>query len=102
MGDTFTNITHATIINRSNVSNSLNTAACQDDDLKKAIYQVVDFINKSGNKAAGEQFESFVTEVAKPEPKKSVLSALWTGTVAVLPSISTLVDAVAKIHTLFQ
>ena len=55
------------------VTNSLNGTCGQDQEVKKAILAVVDFINRRENREAGEQFESFVEEASKPSPKKRSL-----------------------------
>jgi hypothetical protein len=101
MGDSFSTISNTTIISRSVVTNSLNRAESQNQEVKKAILEVVDFINRSGSREAGEQFETFVEEASKSSPKKSVLASLWNGTVAALPAISQLAGVAETIHKLF-
>ena len=91
-----------TIVNRSTVQNAFNrVAAKHDEDIAKALLQIETAINKSGNKDAAENFESFSDELAKPEPKKSLLKSLWQGTLAALPTLKELPDVIAKISSLF-
>jgi hypothetical protein len=67
----------------------------------KGVVQVEAAINKSGNKDAAENFESFSGDLSKPEPKKSLLKTLWQGTLAALPTLKELPDVIAKISALF-
>jgi hypothetical protein len=91
-----------TIVNRSTVSNAFNRVkAVHSEDVAKALLDVEAAINKSGNKDAAENFESFSAELAKPEPKKSLLKTLWQGTLAALPTLQELPDVVTKISALF-
>jgi hypothetical protein len=91
-----------TVVNRSTVNNAFNRVkAAHSEDIAKALLDVEAAINKSGNNDAAENFESFSDELAKPEPKKSLLKTLWQGTLAALPTLTELPDVVAKISTLF-
>jgi hypothetical protein len=54
-------------------------------------------IEKAGNREAAENFDTFNEELQKPEPKKSVLRALWGGITTALPSILQMTDVVTKI-----
>jgi hypothetical protein len=102
MGDVFKNIRNATIINKSVVENSFNKLSKDcGEDVAKALVQIAEFIEKSGNREAGELFDTFNEELNKTEPKKSVLKRLWEGTETALPAIKTLSGAIAKLATLF-
>jgi hypothetical protein len=91
-----------TIVNRSTVNNAFNKVkAAQSEEVAKALLEVETAINKSGNKEAAENFESFSDELAKPQPKKSLLKTLWQGTLAALPTLEELPEVVAKISALF-
>jgi hypothetical protein len=91
-----------TIVNRSTVSHAFNrVSASHDKEVAKALLDVETEINKSGNRDAAENFESFSEELAKPEPKKSLLKSLWQGTLAALPTLKELPEVVAKISALF-
>jgi len=63
--------------------------------------QIAEFIEESGNKEAGELFDSFNNEIKEPEPKKSMLKSLWGGIEKALPAITTLSEAVVKVVTIF-
>ena len=90
-----------TIVNRSTVQNAFNrVAAKHDEDIAKALLQIETAINKSGNKDAAENFNPSA-QLAKPEPKKSLLKSLWQGTLAALPTLKELPDVIAKISSLF-
>lgn len=102
MGDKFENIHNATIINRSLVEKSFNKIKSDfDEETANALKKVAAEIEKSGNKEAAENFDSFNEELQKPEPKKSVLRALWGGVTGALPSILQMTDVVTKISKLF-
>jgi hypothetical protein len=91
-----------TIVSHSTVESAFNrVAAKHDEETAKALFQVEAAINKSGNKDAAENFESFSGELSKPEPKKSLLKTLWQGTLAALPTVKELPDVIAKISALF-
>jgi hypothetical protein len=91
-----------TIVNHSTVTHAFNRVkAAHSEEVAKMLLDVEAAINKSGNKEAAENFESFNEELAKPEPKKSLLKTLWQGTLAALPTLKELPDVVAKISELF-
>jgi hypothetical protein len=90
-----------TIVNRSTVNNAFNKVkVAHSEEVAKALLDVEAAINKSGNKEAAENFESFSDELAKPESKKSLLKTLWQGTLAALPTLKELPDVIAKISAL--
>jgi hypothetical protein len=64
VGDTIQNISNATIINRSVVSNFFNKLDQRDPSLGNAFKQVEAEIEKSKNPAAGVIYESLVKEAA--------------------------------------
>lgn len=103
MGDRFENIHNATIINRSLVEKSFNKIKSDyDEETANALKKVVAEIEKSGNKEAAENFDTFNEELQKPEPKKFVLRALWGGVTGALPSILQMTDVVTKILKLID
>ena len=92
-----------TIVNRSIVQNAFNKVkADHDEETANALKQVEEEINKSGNKEAAENFEAFSEELSKPEPKKSLLKALWKGTLDALPTLAQLSSVVNLIVRLFS
>jgi hypothetical protein len=92
-----------TIINRSIVQNAFNKVkADYDEETANALNRVEEEINKSGNKEAAENFEAFSEELSKPEPKKSLLKALWKGTLDALPTLAQLSNIVNLIVRLFS
>ncbi|WDQ00114.1 hypothetical protein PVK74_30565 [Micromonospora chalcea] len=103
-GDIFSNIgAGATIINRSVLSNSMNRLHEKgQSDIAEALRSVAEFIEKSGNGEAAENFGAMTEELDQPEPRKAILKTLWVGTLAALPAISELADAADKINGLFS
>lgn len=101
-GDTITtNGNNNIVINRSIVQRAFNKVKDKDEEIANALIRIEEEINKSGNKDAAENFESFNEELAKPHPKKSSLKALWKGTIEALPKLGELADVVEKIVKLF-
>jgi hypothetical protein len=98
LGDTFSDVTNATIINRSGVINSLNGLPSDNAELRPAIMRVVDFINRSGNRSAAKQFEALIEEVEKRVPETAVLSKLWTAVITELPGIQNLTGVAEKMR----
>jgi hypothetical protein len=85
------------VVNHSSVRNAFNcVAAAHDEETANALLRVEAEINKSSNKEAAENFESFSDELSKPEPKKSLLKSLWQGTLAARPTLKELPDVITK------
>ena len=102
VGNIFSNITNSTIINESDVKESFNKIAReQDDATAKAFLLVAEEIEKSKNTEAGALFHTFNTELQKNNSSKTVLKTLWEGIVRQLPHINTMVGVVEKITGLF-
>jgi dipeptidase len=100
-GDKFENIHNATIVNRSLVEKSFNKVKSDfDEETAEALKKVADEIERSHNKEAAETFDSFNEELQKPEPKRAVLRALWSGITTVLPTIVQMTDVTTKIAKL--
>jgi tetratricopeptide (TPR) repeat protein len=102
MGNKFENIHNSTIINGSVVVDSFNKIKeGYGEDVANALMQIAEFIEESGNKEAGELFDSFNKEIKEQEPKKSVLKSLWGGIEKTLPAITALSTAIVKLKPLF-
>jgi hypothetical protein len=101
MGDKFSDIHNSTIVNRSFVENAFNKVNNQDQEAAKALLEVSKLVAKSGNKEAGELLDQFNEELAKPEPRKSLLKRSWDGLVLLLPTIKEVAGAAAAIAKLF-
>lgn len=102
MGDVFKNIQNATIINKAVVIESFYKVKKEhDEDVAKALLQIGDFIEKSGNESAGVLFDVFNGELNKTQPDKSYLKKIWKGIEKTLPTIATISEVIAKIAPLF-
>jgi hypothetical protein len=102
MGDKFENIHGSTIINRSYVTNAMNSVeASHGKEVSDALREIADYIEKKDNEAAAILMNNFAEEAAKEAPDKSRLSQLWDGIVGVLPDIATMAGTVATITKLF-
>ncbi len=101
-GDVFKNIQNATIINKAVVTNSFNKVRKEyNEDTAKALLQIGEFIEKSGDVSAGILFNKFNEELNKPQPEKSTLKKIWGGIEKTLPTIITLSDVIVKLAPLF-
>jgi hypothetical protein len=100
-GDNFSNITNATIVNRSVVDRSFNKLSSEgNQELAAALLKIAEEIDKSASREASESFEAFNEELQKPEPKKSLLSNAWHGVtqaVPVLLQLPSVVDSIGKL-----
>jgi hypothetical protein len=97
MGDKFINIS-GTVINRSNIKNSLNKVSSQiDDEAAQLLNRITFEVEKSGNKDAIENMEEFHREIQKPEPKKSLLKSFWNGVLIAIPALISNADKVLDI-----
>jgi hypothetical protein len=103
MGDVINAGAGATIVNRSAVSNAFNALIARNNQATaEALKSVSDHVAKSGNKEAGELMDAFNEEVAKANPKKSVLKGLWDRVCQVLPTVTELVKASGEIVKFFS
>lgn len=102
VGDKFENISNSTIVNRSRVEHAFNiTEEKLGDEVASAILEIAQYIDQSGNSAAGAVFDQFVKEVGEDKPDKSKLRQYWDGLVAIMPDIVKLAGAGAAIASLF-
>lgn len=100
MGDTIKNVTNSTIVNRSNLTNAFNGVS--SSDVEDILGKVSELVRASQNRSATELFEQFKEELAKPEPKKSILNAAWDGLVKVVPAIGSLAGAASSVAKLLS
>jgi hypothetical protein len=68
------------------------------DVLKKVAGE----IERSHSKEAAETFASFQEELQRPEPRKAVLRALWSGVTIALPTIIQRSDVATKVTKLWD
>lgn len=102
MGDKFENIRNTTIINRSVVTDAIKSVrSSAGADVSSALESVAAIVEESKNAVAGSLFNSFSEELAKPAPDKSTLRQYWDGLISMLPIVTKLAEASAKITTLF-
>lgn len=100
MGDNFefNNSQNFTFVNKSNVENSFNKVKEQfDEETASVIKQIAEIVEKSKKSEAVELFEAFNEEINKPEPKKTLLKAFWSGLSAILPVLSTTASIAEKV-----
>lgn len=103
MGDKFENISGSTIINRPNLSKSLNKVQESfGKDVATAIDEVGKILEKEGNEDAVELLNAFTEETAKENPSKPLLNSFWNGITSALPTIDKSIDLVGKITSLFS
>jgi hypothetical protein len=101
-GDRITAGPGAVVVNRSYLSNALNTlSSVGNTDAAAALEQVAKVIEQSKNKEAADLFDAFNAELQRPTPKKTLLKTLWKGVIEALPTIAELTTATAAIVSLF-
>ena len=102
MGDIFSNIHDSTIINRSLLQNAFGKAKSEGgDETAEALKKVATAIAQSGNNEAGEILDQFNEELARAEPRKSLLKRSWENLVQVAPTIEKIAGAAEAIAKLF-
>jgi hypothetical protein len=75
-GDVFTNISNATIVNRSTLTGSLNAASnAGHQDAREMLERIASLVESSNNPEVADLFNSFTEELAQEQPKKPVLKA---------------------------
>lgn len=100
VGDTFSDVTNATIINRSTVAGALKGSSAADTELRSTILKIVDFINRNGNSGAAVRLNALIDELCKPAPQKALLGELWRATLSEAPEIRKLGAVAAKVEKL--
>jgi hypothetical protein len=83
-----------------NISNAYNGSPGLDAETQEALKALQLFIERSGKLAARELFDEFQNELAKPQPRRSLLSSIWEGIKRELPTVVSLVGVVAKVAAL--
>ena len=94
MGDYFENIS-GTVINRSLISDSFNTGF--DTEAAKLLQEITLVVEKSGDKNATELMTSFLEELQKPAPKKTLLKSLWNSITTAIPALISNTEKVVDI-----
>ena len=100
-GDTFSNISNSTVVNRSTVSQAFNVAQARyDEETAQTLARIAEAVAASGNKEAGEALDMFSEEMTKDAPRPSILKLAWDGLVTTLPPIAKIAGASAAIAKL--
>ncbi len=86
-----------TIINKSELRNSMNTLSQQDENLSEALKIIAGFVEKAQNREAADLLNEFNKKIVSGE-NKITLKSIWKNLVSVVPDIVTLGEAVAKIY----
>ena len=73
-----------------------------DEATADALKTVAEEIERSHSKEATETFASFQEELQRPEPRKAVLRALWSGVTIALPTIIQMSDVATKVTKLWD
>jgi hypothetical protein len=92
----------STVINRSEIENAFNRLEAEaSPDTKKALREVAQAIEKSGNKSAAVVFEQLLDEIGNEKSNRSSLRDYWKTITQLVPDVVKMADAVAKITALF-
>jgi len=88
IGDIFHVGHNSTVVNRSAIFDSLNSASKGiDRNSREVLRGLTDLVLKSGSPVAVENLEGFLDELDKENPKKSVLNSLLNGIATATPSM---------------
>lgn len=101
VGNIVINGANAAIVIGSGTINIVRSTAASNPQLAEAMKVVVGLIESERNEKAGALFDQFAAEAAKESPNKTLLSALWDGLVAVMPTIKSMADVAGTIAKLF-
>lgn len=102
MGDKFENISNSTVINKSLLSNTLNTiSSLYGNEVKKALDEISHHIENSEDKESAELLNGFNQEINNEKQNKTVLKTLWNGLVSSLPDAAKVSTAIATISKIF-
>ncbi len=102
MGDVFKNITNSSIVNRSTFFDAMtNLESKSEPDLMTALEKVAGEVEASGNKDAGELLEQLMEELARENPRKSLVKRSWDTLSEMLPEVAKVAGAGAAIAKLF-
>lgn len=103
MGDTFSNVSNSTIVNRSLVSGSFQHLGEQgESDAAAAVRQLGEIIEQSDNQDAAEAFNALNEEIASGSPKKGVVRSLLNGIANALPAVAKVAESVDTIAKSFS
>lgn len=98
-GDVFKNISRATIINRSSVTETVDEVSKKfNESTANAVLLIAEEIDKTGNTVAAELFTRFSHELQRTRPRVSILKKLWEGIIKAEPRIAQQRDTVSKIQ----
>lgn len=110
-GDSIQNVRGSTIVTRSTDTTIIQDSvlkdamkrveAMADSETANALKQVAELVTASGNKNATEAMQGLTEELAKEEPRKSLLRLYWDQIVKVLPDAAKLAGGVAALAKLF-
>ncbi|SFE29649.1 hypothetical protein [Spirosoma endophyticum] len=101
MGDVFKNISNTTIVNRSLLHSSFVKAESSVGfDKANVLNEIASIVEETKSKDAGELFDSFNEELAKPQPKNTVLKSIWKGMTEAAPLLLTTAEIVEKVKPL--
>ena len=103
MGDTFSNIgAGAVIVNRSSLSNALNTLQAREDPREaEALKELAAAVMASQEPEALESLNELTGELGKPNPSKHRLKTWVHAIASALPDVATVAAAAAKLGSLW-
>jgi hypothetical protein len=76
-------------------------SSSDNEELASALKYIAEIVAGQANPAAGEVFDAFNEELAKPKPRKQVLKTLWENLTRLIPTILAAGEVVARVTKLF-
>jgi hypothetical protein len=91
----------AVVVNRSTLTNALNTIqANHGDEAARAVQQLAEAVEKSGNQEAVDDLNGLTEELGRSEPRKNRVKVWLDAISSVLPNVVQVTSSVAKIAEL--
>ena len=101
MGDTFSNISGSTIVNRSLIQGAVDSLKqSRESESAEALRQLAGLVEQSGSSDASEYLNALSEELQQPTPRKTIVRSMWDGILRVLPSVAQAVTITAGIENL--
>jgi hypothetical protein len=98
MGDVYRNISNSSLIVRSTLKDAIQKNDIDNPDLSLALGEIAKVIGTGGSKDAADHLNMLTSELAKPEPNKSLLRTIWGGLKDLAPLVKDSVETVAAIE----
>lgn len=95
--------TSFTNIDKSFVANAFSKINDEyGEDIARALLQIAEFVEKSGDYAIGKLLDDFNKELLEQKPQKDKLQSIWSGIERINPAAAQMTDAVSRLMLLLK